>query len=320
MPTWQTSPVFHNGAFVNENLLASPSTGEHFNASFTSKEVIIGEFLFAEPGDIHSNDEQTAFMALLLSATHEESIEYAGDPMTQIFLPIFNSFSDERTPVAIMGAWVHWASYFRNILPGSLGGINIVLHNSCSGSFTYKINGEDVLPVGKGDLHDPNYDTMKRESTFETVDNIGDGTKFGLPLSKNHCMVSIDVYPTQVFDDFYNTKAPMVMTIAVFFIFVFTALMFVLYDRLVERRQSLVMHKALQTNAIVTSLFPKNVHERLMKCTPGLNEGKRCSMKDGSMNRSQRRRLSGYLSGAQEDEEDEKVAPPIADLFPHCKI
>lgn len=86
----------------------------------------------------------------------------------------------------------------------------------------------------------------------------------------------------------------------------------------VERRQSLVMHKALQTNAIVTSLFPKNVHERLMKFTPGLNESKRC-MKDGSMNRSQRRRLSGYLSGAQEEEEDLQMAAPIADLFPHCK-
>ena len=80
------------------------------------------------------------------------------------------------------------------------------------------------------------------------------------------------------------------------------------------------MHKALQTNAIVTSLFPKQVHERLMKLTPGLNESKRCSMKDGSMNRSQRRRLSGYLSGAQEEEEeDSRMAAPIADLFPHCK-
>ena len=232
MPTWQTSPVFHDGASVNEDLLASPSVGKNFNASFYSKQVVIGEFLYAEPGDLHSNNEQTALMALMLSATHGASVKYAGDPMTQIFLPIFNSFRDDREPVAIMGAWVHWASYFQNILPETLNGISVVLHNTCSGSFTYEINGEDVLPIGKGDLHDPEYDTMKRSRTFETVENIGDGTKFGLPLSKDHCMVAIDVYPTQDFDDNYNTNDPMIMTIAVVFIFVFTASMFVLYDRL----------------------------------------------------------------------------------------
>ena len=316
MPTWQTSPVFHDGTDVNENLLKSPSTSKGLNASFYTEKVVIGEFISAQPGDVHSNDEQTALMSLMLSANHLESKYYAGDPMSQIFLPIFDSFRDDRNAVAVLGAWIHWASYFQHILPLSLRGVYIVLHNTCSGSFTYEINGEEVRPIGMGDLHDSEYDSMKRSSSFESVENVGDGTKFGLPLSKDHCMVSIDVYPSIVFYDEYNTNAPIVMTIAVVIIFVFTACMFVFYDRLVERRQNLVMHKALQTNAIVTSLFPENVRERLMRHTPGLAENNRC-LKDGSMNsRSQRRRLSGYLNGAQEED---TAQAPIADLFPHCK-
>ena len=77
------------------------------------------------------------------------------------------------------------------------------------------------------------------------------------------------------------------MTIAVAVIFIFTACMFVFYDRLVERRQALVMHKAIQTNAIVTSLFPENVRDRLMKQTPGLTDNTR--MKE----LAQSRRLKG---------------------------
>jgi hypothetical protein len=43
---------------------------------------------------------------------------------------------------------------------------------------------------------------------------------------------------------------------------VFTSLVFLLYDRLVERRQK-VMSTAVQSSAIVSSLFPSQVRDRL---------------------------------------------------------
>jgi len=316
MPTWQTSPLFHDGADINENLLVSDMTSSGLNSSFYTRSVVLGEFIESEAGDIHSDNELTALMSLMMSATRGQKVDYAGDPMGQIFLPIFSSFKDDRIPVAVMGATIQWASYFQGILPSTLKGVYIVLQNTCSGDYTYEINGEDVRPVGRGDLHDAAFDDMKRSSSFESVETIGDGTKSGLPLNKDHCMVSIDVYPSKVFYDEYNTSAPLKITVAVLFIFVFTVCMFVFYDRLVERRQGIIMTKALQSNAIVTSLFPKHVKDRLMK-SPGVGENSRGA--DRSLNRSQRRRLSGYLNGAPEVE-DAALGAPIADLFPRCTV
>jgi hypothetical protein len=37
------------------------------------------------------------------------------------------------------------------------------------------------------------------------------------------------------------------------------------YDRLVERRQEIVVEQAVQSTAVVASLFPKNVRDRLME-------------------------------------------------------
>ena len=105
-----------------------------------------------------------------------------------------------------------------------------------------------------GDLHDPEHNSMKTSSSFASVDSINDGTKYGLPFQKDFCLISIDIYSSKTFYDIYNTKTPIAMTVAVAFIFVFTALMFLFYDRLVERRQNLVMDKAMRTNAIVSSV------------------------------------------------------------------
>jgi len=232
MPTWQTSPVFHGGSDVNENLLKSSSMiSKAMTASYYSASVVIGEFITSEPGDMHASNPQTARIAMMMSAAENKDVEYAGDPISQIFIPIFDSFRDDRKSVAIMGAWIHWSSYFQNILPSSLRGIDVVMHDTCSGSYTYKINGEDVKPVGKGDLHDSHYDDMKMSSSFSSVDNIGDGTKFGLPLNKEHCIVSVDVYPSTIFYDTYNTSTPIIMTVAVAMVFIFTACMFIFYDR-----------------------------------------------------------------------------------------
>lgn len=320
MPTWQTSPVYHDGTDVNENLLkASRSTAEGCRASYRNDSVVIGEFITADPGGMNSSNPETSHMALMLCAHHNRDMEYAGDPMSQVFFPIFDSFRDNRTSVAIMGAYIHWMYYFEQILPPKLRGIYLVLHDSCSGSFTYEINGEEVRPVGKGDLHERKFEELKESATFDEKDIIGDGTKDGLPLNKEHCMISIDVYPSQVFYNTYNTSDPIIMTIAVAMIFIFTACMFVFYDRLVERRQLVVMNKALQTNAVVESLFPANVRDRLMR--PGVltNSAKmRDSTSSRSLRASQTRRLQGYLNGAKE--EDDVCLAPIADLFPSASV
>ena len=208
-----------------------------------------------------------------------------------------------------MLAWIQWAHYFENILSESLRGLYLVMNDSCGGEYTYIVNGAEVVPLGKGDLHPRDYADKKKTINFSDVETIADGTEFGLPLNKKFCPISLDIYPSQAFEDSFSTNTPVVMTVAVAIVFAFTAFMFVVYDRLVERRQKIVMRKAAQTNAIVTSLFPENVRDRLMEQAAAKMDEKNFV--------SQNRRLKGYLNGGEDAGMGDT---PIADLFPHCTV
>ena len=313
MPLWQTSPVIFGGIEVNRDIIVANHGVPGANTSFHTASVVISDFIISQPGDITSKGVGSAVFSMLISVSKKDMTPYEGDPISQAFFPIFDSFEDDRKPVAILTAWIHWKAYLENILPNSLTGIFAVLHNTCGSSYTYELVGEEVRPVGEGDLHESEFSDMKRSASFEGVDNIADGTKDGLPLNQDHCRVSIDVYPSKSFYNIHNTATPIIMTCAVAIIFVFTALLFVFYDRLVERRQAIVLYKANQTNAIVSSLFPKNVQERLM--SNPMNDSK---MNNGNYGHNvPARRLKGYLNGAQTDDIDQA---PIADLFPHCTV
>ena len=72
----------------------------------------------------------------------------------------------------------------------------------------------------------------------------------------------------------------------------------------------MVLKKAVQSTAIVSSIFPKSVQERLMASSDADQELV-----------SANHRLKSFLKG---DEEENVKAnnglTPIADLFPHCTV
>ena len=71
------------------------------------------------------------------------------------------------------------------------------------------------------------------------------------------------VYPTDVMQDAYITNDAIIFTVASILIFTFTTIVFVLYDYLVEQRQQKVYKTAVRSTAIVSSLFPSTVRDRL---------------------------------------------------------
>lgn len=84
----------------------------------------------------------------------------------------------------------------------------------------------------------------------------------------------------------------------------------------VERRQAKVMETAVHTNAIVTSLFPSNVRERLFNTEQSAEQKRKFE--------HNKTRLKTFLSDGKIDslESAEAAAKqsPIADLFPHCTV
>jgi Adenylate and Guanylate cyclase catalytic domain len=90
----------------------------------------------------------------------------------------------------------------------------------------------------------------------------------------------------------------LLVTTAVAITMAFAVLLFIVYDRLVEKRQSIVLKTANQSSAIVDSLFPKNITNRL------LESGISNSLTGKS-------RLKSFLS----DFQDNQGLHPIADLI-----
>lgn len=155
----------------------------------------------------------------------------------------------------------------------------------------------------------------------------------------------IRVYPSVDFQASYITNEPMIFSIAVAIIFIFTSTLFILYDCCVQRRQNRTSDLADRTSAMVDSLFPASVRDRLL-----LNDDDARSVGSRSRSRRMRRRgsntfrnngesksrgilpeppkmkLKSFLSGddtANESVGDQSAlsaTPPIADLFPHTTI
>jgi class 3 adenylate cyclase len=241
-----------------------------------------------------------------------KQVEYLGDPMAQFQIPVFDSFNETtQKPVAVMRALVHWRHYFRNILPSNVRGITVVLENECDGQYTYEINGKEAFVEGFGDLHDRKFNHFGRTAEFATgVDDLDDGTSNGIKLMKGDCNYFVHVYPSEEFYGDYVTRGPIMITSAVAMVFVFTAAMFLFYDRLVERRQVFILAKATQSTAIVSSLFPKQVRDRLLQTES--------DKKGGTVALASNHRLKTFLTG--DDKANDDGARPIADLFPHCTV
>jgi hypothetical protein len=153
---------------------------------------------------------------------------------------------------------IHWKSYFEGIFPPTERGIYVVLHNTCHGVFTFKILGEDVKNVGSGDLHETKYGAWERTALF-TAATLDDGTVHGIPFNQEKCPYELRIYPLEQYAARFVTNEPFFFTLAVGMIFTFAIICFLVHDRLVEKRQGIVLKKATQSTAIVSSLFPRQV-------------------------------------------------------------
>jgi hypothetical protein len=91
----------------------------------------------------------------------------------------------------------------------------------------------------------------------------GHETYSGVPVQNTTCQFFVRVFPSSKMQDDDTTSQPMLFTIGAVMIFSFTSLIFVVYDWLVEKRQSALMTTAVQSSAIVSSLFPSSVRDRL---------------------------------------------------------
>lgn len=99
-------------------------------------------------------------------------------------------------------------------------------------------------------------------------------------------------------------------------IFIFAAFVFLTYDCFVEQRQRLVMRNALRSGAIVSSMFPKEIQQRIEE------EMERQKKLQPSKSRylSRNHRIKSFLKDGDDADDEIDDAKPLADLFPDTSV
>jgi hypothetical protein len=305
---------------------------------------------------------------------HGEEAGEVPHPESLVLQPIFEDFGVDPKITGVLLVALPWNVFFDNLLNDEAS-VVCVVRNICGQNFTYRIEGQDSIFLGRGDRHDPEFDEYERSADFTGFDNVefrvgadgdehadeehvddehvndehryaeeidhadhgdaeeidhtehgdaeldGDAEHSGVEESVlGHAMVgscdyTLHIYPTQELKSLYESNKPLIYTAAVILVFTFTSLVFVMYDCLVEKRQKKVMTSAKQTGAIVASLFPKVVRDRMFA------EG---TTQDSPEELAMRSKLPTYDAYGSQKISKSKIemnaSRPIANLFPHTTV
>ena len=288
-PVWQMSPVPDDLTAVNFNLEG--------NEVYVKLEEYVDSHRIPAISSIFDMSE---LFGRSFSATDKV-------PRSIALEPIYETFDGDSEAVGHYLSVIEWSTFFSDVLHQGVNGIIVVLKNSCGQAYSFVINGSEATFIGEGDLHDPEFNDHRRSAQlFDPSDEIRD-------QEDSHCFYSVDIYPSETFKDDYTTADPIIYTAVVFAVMVGTGLAFYLYELFIQRQQKKVLAKVAKTNAIVSSLFPENVRDRLMN-----GEDKDSNGKGKDKNLYGKQGLKSFLDESKaKDLEAIGESKPIADLFPH---
>ncbi|KAL3937663.1 MAG: hypothetical protein SGBAC_007279 [Bacillariaceae sp.] len=244
-------------------------------------------------------------MSFLLNHIMENST-YGSDALRSFTLDqVKEDFLDGSRTIGFVFGIIPWEAIFINLLPADVNGISVVVESDCGAVFTYTANGGRPTTSQVGDRHQAKkvYEDMAVRSKFFWKDH-PDG------LSR-HCHFDMVIYPSDEFRASYDSKDALLYSGLVGVVFVFTAMLFFLYDKYVQKRQAKVMSQAKRAEAIVTSVFPKEVGLRLIQQAER-EEAERVSNK---------KMLNNFLVEKSDAfDKPNKRRKPIADLFPETTV
>jgi hypothetical protein len=166
--------------------------------------------------------------------------------------------------------------------------MQVVVEDTCGNTRTFELNvdGHRSRQIAKTDVHEPAFGSYKRSARLELYE--ADASVDGL------CLHTLNVYPTSRFRDQFNSiEKTKWKSLATFLVFCIAVVLLCLYDRQVSMNHAKTMRTALRTGALVESLFPENVRERMLNDT---------------------------LAQATDEQKEPQKSKPIADFFPRCTL
>eukprot|EP00980_Cylindrotheca_fusiformis_P027607 scaffold21494_cov69-Cylindrotheca_fusiformis.AAC.1 len=113
-------------------------------------------------------------------------------------------------------------------------------------------HGPDAFLFGESDMHDPKYDAFEVTEVFIDLD-IDPAL---IPRFTCAPTLTLHVYPSKEFEDSFHSTKPVIYTMIVALIFVFTTMGFLLYVLLVGRRQRKAMDRMYSKISLFPMFFP----------------------------------------------------------------
>jgi class 3 adenylate cyclase len=317
-PVWQVSPAGGGKEVIMFNQMSDARRREGINSMVKNGIAVMSRAKEA------STD---AFYNLLQTTTDTFGV------VTALFYPVYDSA--KKIIVGSLGVDFSWQLFLELNVPTNSDGVTIVLENTCGQVYSFIVVNGQVNYLGEGDFHDSSFDALEQQSSYvdflnQLRDIAIDQARYKKEVSLDWgCAYRIRLFPTTQMRARYLTSKPWDETIVVVSIFLFTALLFLLYDFILRRLQTKVMDSAKRSEAIVSSLFPAVVRDRLYgnketghnspQGKPQLTSSKHNQphARHGLMNH--KIRLKKFL--AQPTSEDViRESEPIADLFPNTTI
>lgn len=299
LPLWQGTPAVPS--LVNYNLLSHDLFRPEIEETMRTEKIVIGKSF---------GMDVTIGLQYLYQTAGQVGYIY-GKPGSQVYLPVYDDLHENKRMVGIILAVISWDDYLAGILPASsIEPIVCVLENSHGQQFTYQIVGRGATFLGEGDQHHRELDDWGQ--SFEFSDTMKDVQTFSrASIDAEFCPYKITIYPTQEMQDQFITNKPMLYTIAVVLTFLSTVMVIGLLSYLTHRRHKVLLETAAQSSAVVSSLFPAVVRDRLFA-------GKAADKPEQFKQTSAKRRLKTFLDEGKR--RDDLATKPIADLFPYATV
>ena len=187
---------------------------------------------------------------IAISQFRHRASDFVNDPLTWLAYPVFDSFGDDRTVAGVLATNINWGLFFGDSLLDTARGYICVIENSYNQTFSYRVDGPRATFLGELDRHDPNYDHLVQSADINEFvqDRAGPESRSytTVPLNKEFGKYRLKIYPTRDTEDEFYTNKPWVYTAVVLSVFLVTSIILIVLDRIVARRQRIVMERLVK--------------------------------------------------------------------------
>jgi hypothetical protein len=127
---------------------------------------------------------------------------------------ISSSSHENSTVVSIFSMSIYWRDLIKEIMPIESSRLLLAFSNPCNPTFTYEIDGTNLIYHGIGDYHPARLDPRLQLST--TLSCI-EPSYTGIPMQTNYCPFTLHIHPSDDMEHMYITNNPIYYANRVYF-------------------------------------------------------------------------------------------------------